>query len=123
MMKNLLLVGIGGGIGSVLRYMCSRAISSPGTQVFPWGTFAVNLVGSALIGLVWGWGMRDTISSDWKLFMMTGLIGGFTTFSAFSLESLVLLQQHRYLVFLAYAIGSVLICLLAAWAGMKLSGN
>lgn len=80
MTAAVLLVAAGGACGSVARYLLSLALNGPG---WPWGTLFVNVAGSALIGLVAGWG----VSGNMRLFLVPGLLGGFTTFSAFSLES------------------------------------
>jgi CrcB protein len=82
----------------------------------------VNIIGCFFIGLVWGISFRSFQENiDWKLFLMTGLLGGFTTFSAFTLESVGLLKEQKMGMFILYVAGSVLIGLLATFAGMKLS--
>ncbi len=121
MMKNLLLVGLGGGIGSMARYLCQRWINVPFLHPFPWGTFAVNMVGCLLIGIFWGLSFKTFDGNEsWKLFLMTGLCGGFTTFSAFSLEGIGLIREQKMLLFFLYAAGSVIGGLLLTWIGMKL---
>ncbi len=121
MMKNLLLVGLGGGIGSMARYLCQRWISVPFLHPFPWGTFAVNMIGCLLIGIFWGLSFKTFDGNEsWKLFLMTGLCGGFTTFSAFSLEGIGLIREQKMLLFFLYAAGSVIGGLLLTWIGMKL---
>ena len=121
MIKNLLLVGVGGGIGSIARYCCQRWFSIQSLQVFPWGTFAVNIAGCFLIGLFWGISFRGFNNNEsWKLFLMTGLCGGFTTFSAFTLEGVGLLREQRFWLFFLYAAGSVVVGLLATFAGIRL---
>jgi CrcB protein len=94
MLKNLLLVGLGGGIGSVLRYVSSLLMT---TKIFPYATLAVNITGSFIIGIVFAMSIKDgALSNNWKLFLATGICGGFTTFSAFSLENMGLLQSGKY---------------------------
>jgi CrcB protein len=126
MIKNILLVGLGGGLGSMARYFCQRLFSIYYPHHFPWGTFAVNISGCLLIGIFWGLsfksftGNEHPIAIGWKLFLMTGLCGGFTTFSAFTLEGIGLLKEQRLFYFFSYVIGSVAAGLLATYAGMKL---
>jgi CrcB protein len=122
-MWKLAIIGLGGGIGSILRYGCSRAIANVPFPGFLWSTFFVNVAGSFAIGIFWGMGIRGNLTENWKLFLMTGICGGFTTFSAFSLESLRLVQENRLPLFFLYAAGSVLICLLATYTGIKISGS
>lgn len=120
MMKQLLLVGLGGGLGSMARYLCQRWIQVPWLAGFPWGTFTVNITGCFLIGIFWGLSLKDLAGQDnWKLFLMTGLCGGFTTFSAFTLEGIHLLRDQKTFLFLLYAAGSVVAGLVATWVGMR----
>ena len=82
MIKNILLVGLGGGLGSIARYLCQRWFAEVYSHSFPWGTFAVNITGCFLIGVFWGMSFRSFDSNEyWKLFLMTGLCGGFTAIS------------------------------------------
>jgi fluoride exporter len=122
MIKNILLVGLGGGIGSIARYLFQRWMYVLYPQPFPLGTFGVNIIGCFLIGIFWGLSFKSFDGNEsWKLFLMTGLCGGFTTFSAFTFESLGLLKEQKTGLFFAYLCGSVLLGLLATYAGMKLS--
>jgi fluoride exporter len=122
MIKNILLVGLGGGLGSMARYVFQRWINALYPHSFPWGTFGVNIIGCLLIGFFWGLSFKSFESNiNWKLFLMTGICGGFTTFSAFTLEGVGLLKEQKTGLFLAYIFGSVLIGLLATYAGMKIS--
>lgn len=121
MMNNILLVGLGGGLGSMARYLCQRWFAAMFSHPFPWGTFVVNAAGCLLIGIFWGISFKSFGSNEsWKLFLMTGLCGGFTTFSAFTLEGIGLLKEQKPGLFFLYVAGSVLIGLLATYAGMKL---
>ena len=113
-MMNFLLVFIGGGFGSVLRYAIGLCI---GTAASPWATLAVNVAGSFAIGLLGGWSERFGWSEAIGLALTAGFCGGFTTFSTFSKESLALVQSGRYCTFAAYAIGSVAIGLAAVTLG------
>ncbi len=122
MIKNILLVGLGGGLGSLARYLCQRWFAEVYSHSFPWGTFAVNITGCFLIGVFWGMSFRSFDSNEyWKLFLMTGLCGGFTTFSAFTLEGIGLLKENKTGLFFSYVAASVLIGLVATYAGMKLT--
>ncbi len=119
MIKQLLLVGLGGMLGSMLRYATGLALKS--TQ-WPVATFAVNLSGSFLIGLVLGFALKnESFDTSWRLFLATGVCGGFTTFSAFSAEGLQLLQQQRYSIFFLYFASSILLGLGATWLGFTLT--
>lgn len=122
MIKNILLVGLGGGIGSMLRYLSQRMADKVYPIHFPWGTFAVNIIGCFLIGIFWGISFKSFESNEnWKVFLMTGLCGGFTTFSAFTLEGIGLLKEQKMALFFLYIAGSVLVGLAATYLGMKLS--
>ncbi|HEY4197691.1 MAG TPA: fluoride efflux transporter CrcB [Mucilaginibacter sp.] len=118
-MKNLLLIFVGGGIGSVLRYALSRFINAQSVSHFPYGTFLVNIIGCFLIGFFVFYTERyDTAGLQWRLFLVTGLCGGFTTFSTFSLENLTLIDEQRIFLFLTYAISSVALGILATYGGL-----
>jgi CrcB protein len=118
MLKNILLVGLGGAAGSMLRYAFSVWFKHAS---FPLATFLVNVIGSFIIGLVFAYSLRsESFATNWRLFLAAGICGGFTTFSAFSLESLQLLQQQRVGIFFLYVIGTVLLGLAATWFGYSL---
>ena len=122
MIKQILLVGLGGGIGSIARYLCQRWVSANYVHSFPWGTFAVNIVGCFLIGIFWGLSFKSFDSNEnWKLFLMTGLCGGFTTFSAFTVEGIGLIKEQKLALFFSYLAASVILGLLATYIGMRLS--
>ena len=122
MIKNILLVGFGGGIGSIARYCCQKLVAVYNHSHFPWGTFAVNVVGCLLIGLFWGLSIKSFSDNEtWKLLLMTGLCGGFTTFSAFTLEGIGLLRGNHTGLFFLYVGGSVIVGLLATFIGMEIS--
>jgi CrcB protein len=121
MIKNILLVGLGGGLGSMARYCCQRWITMNYLSSFPWGTFAVNIIGCFLIGIFWGLSFRSFQGNEnWKLFLMTGLCGGYTTFSAFTLEGIGLIKEQKMFLFFSYIAASVILGLAATFAGMKL---
>lgn len=124
-MKTVLLIGLGSFIGGAGRYLISSAIRNGPGSYFPYGTLIVNLAGSFLIGLVFSLAATGVISQEWRLYIATGLIGGFTTFSAFSLETLQLIQAGRIMHALLYAGGSLvlglLLTLVGIWAGRAVS--
>ena len=121
MIKNILLVGLGGSLGSIARYLCQRWFAYSVPHAFPWGTFAVNIAGCLLIGIFWGLSFKSfTTTENWKLFLMTGLCGGFTTFSAFTLEGIGLIREQRLFLFFSYVAASVILGLLATYTGMKM---
>ena len=111
---NALFVFLGGGTGSVLRYLVGMWICSAS---FPGATFAVNAVGSFAIGLLGGWASRFGWSEETRLLLTTGLCGGFTTFSTFSKESLAIAEAGRWSAFAAYAFGSVAVGIAAVALG------
>lgn len=117
MMKEFLIVGAGGAIGSMLRYAGNVLYSH---KSFPVTTFCINIIGSFVIGIVIGYSIKNQPSVNWKLFLATGICGGFTTFSAFSFENLVLLQNGKILTSLLYIAGSVVLGIAAAWLGYKI---
>jgi CrcB protein len=118
MLKNFLLVGFGGAIGSMLRYGASLLANF---TYFPYATLAVNIIGSFIIGLVLGLSLREEyFLHNWKLFLATGICGGFTTFSSFSAENLELFQTGRSTLALVYIVGSVISGIIAVWLGYKL---
>jgi fluoride exporter len=121
MFKNFLLVGLGGAIGSMLRYAFYLAIT---VKQFPLATFAVNIIGSFIIGAVLALSLKDDLFlNNWKLFLATGICGGFTTFSAFSLENIILLQNEKYFIALVYIICSIVLGIAAAWLGFVAAGS
>jgi len=122
MIKNVLIVGLGGALGSMARYLCQKWFTSHYPGHFPWGTFTVNMIGCLLIGIFWGMSFRSFASMEtWKLFLMTGICGGFTTFSAFTLEGVGLWREERIGLFFLYLGGSVILGLVATYAGVRLS--
>ena len=119
-MNHLLLIFVGGGVGSVLRYLVGRMVSGSCQGSFPWGTFTANIIGCLLIGLITAAIARWHLTEEIRLLLVVGLCGGFTTFSTFSYESLQFFQQEHYLLFFTYILGSLLLGLLAAWLGSRL---
>lgn len=118
-MMSLILVFLGGGLGAVTRHSLSTFVMRYASGGFPWGTLAVNLIGAFLIGLIIELSaLRLSLSQDMKLLLVTGILGGFTTFSAFSLETVLLLQRGDWGQALAYVLMSVLGCVALVYAGM-----
>ena len=118
-MYHLVLVAVGGAIGSSLRHFVNIASLRFFGPNFPWGTFAVNVVGSFVMGVfVEMLARRFNGSEELRLFVATGILGGFTTFSAFSLDFAVLWERGAAGQAAAYAAGSVLVSLLALFAGL-----
>ena len=118
MIKNLLLVGLGGSIGSMLRYATAMLIN---TKYFPWPTLIVNVVGSFIIGAVFALSIKDeAFSNNWKMFLATGICGGFTTFSAFSLENMGFVETGKIGIAAIYIILSIVLGIAAAFLGYKI---
>jgi len=117
-MKQLLLVFIGGGFGSTLRYVIGKYMNSTETGI-PWGTFTANILGSFLIGIILGLAAKnDALSSNQTLLLATGFCGGFTTFSTFAYENHVFLKAGDFTSFAFYAIGSFVVGFLAVFLGL-----
>lgn len=121
-MKAIILVGLGGFAGSVLRYAGSLLLGPVAAGSWPMPTFAVNVVGSLLIGVIFAAiAHSPQAGQGWQLLLTVGFCGGFTTFSSFSLETLSLLQNSRLALALGYATASVLTCVLATFLGFKIA--
>lgn len=124
MTKALICIFLGGGTGSVLRYCVQLALHERIVPYnFPWATFTVNIVGSFLIGMFYALSARFNLSADIRLLLTTGLCGGFTTFSTFSNDSLILLKQGLHGLFLLYVVLSVALGVAAAMLGGALISN
>ena len=121
MLKQLLLIFLGGGLGSALRYLISKSLNFE-TAFIPFGTFTVNILGSLLLGLILGIAAKsDFFSSNIVLFLAVGFCGGFTTFSSFAFEKQALLRSGDYLNFFFYTFGSIILGILAVFLGLFLS--
>ena len=122
-MKSFLLVFLGGGLGSGLRYLVTITMNQY-SKFLPFGTFTVNMLGCLLIGLILGYAQKEnTLTSNQTLLLATGFCGGFTTFSAFANENLELIKNGEFFNFSVYAIGSVLIGILAVFIGFYLTNR
>jgi len=122
MIRTILMIGIGGFFGSIGRYLLSAGMQQFILTAFPLGTLTVNTIGSFLIGLLYGLSERGALlNTDLKLFLTVGFCGGFTTFSTFSHESLMLLRDGQTAYFILYATGSLIAGLTAVTLGYLLS--
>jgi len=118
---SYLLVFFGGGLGASLRHfinlICARYIGIG----FPWGTFIINVTGSTVMGLIAGYlAFKGEASQPWRLFVMTGILGGYTTFSAFSLDAGLLYERGELGLSAAYVLGSVVLSIAGLFAGLAL---
>jgi CrcB protein len=116
-------VAAGGALGSVARFWMAGAMAALTGPEFPWGTLLINILGSFVIGLVAGFTLtpvRVGMHPDVRIFLMTGVCGGFTTFSAFSLQTLELAQNGDVVPAFGYAVGSVVLCVVATYCGWLL---
>jgi fluoride exporter len=119
--KDILLVGLGGGAGSMARYLCQRGVSAFYPHAFPFGTLLVNVSGCLLIGILIGlFEKGELVKPEWRLLLATGFCGGFTTFSAFAAENIQLLKDGRLLYFSIYTVASVVLGILATFTGVAL---
>ena len=121
-MKELIIIAGGGAIGAVFRFLFSNSIYSVFGRAFPYGTLAVNVIGSFLIGVFFVLlTEKMTLGSDFRAFIMVGLFGAFTTFSTFSLETLLLIQQGQLSKAALNVVLSVLLCLIATWIAISIT--
>lgn len=122
MIRTLLLVGAGGFLGSVSRYLASKLIQESVSSAFPYGTFFVNITGCLIIGIIYGISERSEIlSTGWKMFLVAGFCGGFTTFSTFANENLALLRDGELFFFMLYSGLSVVLGIGAAYTGVTIT--
>ena len=120
-LTGYVLVFLGGGLGAALRHLvnltCARCLGI----AFPWGTFIINISGSTVMGLIAGYlAFKGEASQPWRLFLMTGILGGYTTFSAFSLDAALLYERGEIGLAAAYAAGSVLLSIAGLFTGLAL---
>lgn len=123
MIEKLAMVAVGGAVGATLRYLASAQAARLLGHGFPWGTVFVNIVGSAIMGFV-AVILLERLESGWGRYaplLITGVLGGFTTFSAFSLDALYLIERGRTLAAAGYVGGSVVLSILGLWAGLGLA--
>jgi fluoride exporter len=118
---SYLLVFVGGGLGATLRHLinvtCARFLGTG----FPWGTFIINISGSTVMGLIAGYlAFKGEASQPWRLFLLTGILGGYTTFSAYSLDAALLYQRGELASAALYVVGSVVLSIAGLFAGLAL---
>ena len=120
-MKQVLIVFIGGGLGTVMRFLTSKILPYSG-KGFPWSTFSANMIGCLIIGVVTGYFLRNISEnqSEWILFATVGFCGGFTTFSSFANENFLFLRDDNYIIMLIYSVLSVLSGILMIYLGIML---
>jgi fluoride exporter len=124
MIRNLFLVGLGGFIGSVARYLVSGLNLKVDFYSIPLGTLLVNIIGSCIIGFLTGIAEKsELITAEWRLFLMAGLCGGFTTFSSFTIENLSLMHSGQFGTVLIYTGLSVLLGFIAVYLGYAITNS
>lgn len=122
MIKTIILVGTGGFLGSISRFLASRFIQDNFSSAFPFGTFFVNITGCFLIGIIYGFSEKSTLlTPGWKMFLAVGFCGGFTTFSTFTNENLALLRDGAFFHFMLYTGLSVFIGIMATFFGVLIT--
>ena len=119
-MRNIALVALGGALGSVARYLITAAMAGVSVK-FPFGTALINILGSFIIGVMYGLSRSGSSSEAAALFWMAGVCGGFTTFSAFSLQTLQLFQQNQPGLAFLNVLFSCALCIAATWGGLMLT--
>jgi len=119
--NQLVFIAIGGAIGAVLRFLVSNGIHSVLSRDFPYGTLSVNVLGSFIMGVSYIMLLeRLSLSAEWRAFIVIGLLGAFTTFSTFSIETLVLIQNNELSKAVINVFASVLLCIMGSWIGIIL---
>ena len=120
-MLQVIAIAGGGALGALLRFWLSSGVYQWLGRGFPWGTLAVNVIGSFLMGLLFVLLLeRSLLAAEWRAAVLVGLLGAFTTFSTFSIETLALIEQADYLKAMANMLLSVALCVLACWVGLVL---
>ena len=118
---NYLLVFVGGGLGASLRHAVNMACARAFGTHFPFGTFIINITGSIVMGLIAGYlAFKGNAAQPWRLFVMTGILGGYTTFSAFSLDTALLYERGEIGLALLYVVGSVGLAIAGLFGGLAL---
>lgn len=121
MLKNVLIIGMGGFIGTISRYLSTVYVHKWVAISFPLGTFLVNVLGCFLIGLFYGISEKsEFMTNEWRLFLTIGFCGGFTTFSTFANDNLMMVKDQQFLYIALYTVGSVALGLLMVYLGQLL---
>lgn len=120
MLRTVLLVGTGGFIGSVLRYLLQVFVEKGMSSTFPLGTLIANIAGSFLIGIVFALAEKQIMSAEWRLFMSVGICGGFTTFSAFAFNNFNMIKEHTWNQLLLNVGGNLILGVFAVYLGIIL---
>ena len=122
MIRAIIFIGIGGGLGSIFRYLTAEVVNKYFHSTFPWATFVANILGCFVIGLLLGFFERHQFTNpDFKFLFVTGFCGGYTTFSTFAAENIDLFQSGNTLTAFLYIAASVLAGLFAVWLGLILT--
>ncbi|HEV7594665.1 MAG TPA: fluoride efflux transporter CrcB [Gemmatimonadaceae bacterium] len=119
---TLILIALGGAAGSVLRYLLGGRVQHFAPHGFPVGTLTVNVLGCLLIGILTRMFLNMETPGEWRGLLVVGFCGGFTTFSTFSMETVGLIEGGEYARAATYVAGSVLLCIMATFAGMAAAG-
>jgi fluoride exporter len=119
-MKLILFIGVGSFLGGILRYVLSQFVQAKFLSAFPFGTLSVNIIGCLVIGLVYALSERTSLTPEWRLFLATGICGGFTTFSAFSSETFSMLRDGQLWYASAYVLASLILGVFATFIGYSL---
>lgn len=118
---SYILVFLGGGLGATLRHLVNLACARFMPPGFPWGTFVINITGSTVMGLIAGYlAFKGEAAQAWRLFLMTGVLGGYTTFSAYSLDAALLYERGELTLAAFYVMGSVVLSIAGLFAGLAL---
>lgn len=118
---SYILVFLGGGLGATLRHLVNLACARCMAPGFPWGTFIINITGSTVMGLIAGYlAFKGEAAQAWRLFLMTGILGGYTTFSAYSLDAALLYERGELMLAALYVTGSVALSIAGLFAGLAL---
>jgi len=120
MLRTILLVGTGGFIGSVMRYLLQVFVENRMLSTFPLGTMIANIAGSFIIGIVFALAEKQIMSADWRLFMSVGICGGFTTFSAFAFNNFNMIKEHTWNQLLLNVGGNLILGVFAVYLGIIL---
>ncbi|MCV6637969.1 MAG: fluoride efflux transporter CrcB [Thiotrichaceae bacterium] len=120
-MLQVAVIALGGALGALMRFWVSTGFYTILGRDFPYGTLAVNLIGSLLMGFLSIWMLDKAVAPEWKMAVLVGFLGAFTTFSTFSLDTLYLIETEAYFKALLNVLSNVILCVFAVWVGMLLA--